>query len=216
MQSFGNLDDILCKISCKKGEYSGFVPFITLKRYYNQRVPEGDLILCEGATLSSVIWKGQYRREILRTQKKIEQLNYLFGQEEQLNLPLRGFYVIRGEVPIEQAIINGRRYYVIDGYKKSTKYVAGFITYLEWVKDFIIAMNTSGTIAVVLSENSSIFNRKDLIGIIARQIARYRQYGPFIGVFALVLPDGTIIPYGSSKPFGSALSTFTSPKIYMK
>jgi hypothetical protein len=45
---------------------------------------------------------------------------------------------------------------------------------------------------------------------------RYKQYGPFIIVFALVLPDGIIIPYGSSKPSGSALSTFTSPKIYMK
>jgi len=207
MQLPKGLDDIIslsCNISCKgrkrRGEYIGFVPSQIIEDN-KQKALKGTLILCEG-TIIDAIWEGKYTSRMWKTYNEVVQLNY--------NLPLQVVYVIKGSVPIKGVIIEEQKYYVIiNGNGKKSGLVAAFITYSDWVKNFIIAMNTPKAIPILLLEKPSIYDERDLVGRVAYQIMLYaRYYGSFVGGLALMLPDGTIIPYGISKSAGSYFSAF--------
>ncbi|MFP3284256.1 MAG: hypothetical protein RXO65_02320, partial [Candidatus Nanopusillus acidilobi] len=102
--------------------YEAFVPNGQTINYNGQTDPIGDLILNNGTTLHDVIWNGQYASTIINNHNQIVQLNNQFvGQTDPINnqpyVPLQDLYVIKGQVPIEQAIINGQTYYVIEANK---------------------------------------------------------------------------------------------------
>jgi len=52
------------------------------------------------------------------------------------------FYVIKGQVPIENVTINGQTYYVIDADKINPADIAG--SYWRWVNNFVTVINTQG------------------------------------------------------------------------
>jgi len=83
------------------------------------------------------------------------------GQTDPVNnqpyVPLQDFYVIKGQVPIKLATINGQTYYVIEANKINPADIAGFYTYDKWVSNFVAAMNTPGTYAAGLPGNSPVY-----------------------------------------------------------
>jgi hypothetical protein len=207
------LDDIL-KSKCKRGGYSEFIPYSMKKikkdKGYENRhnVLEGELVLCDETIISPVRWRGRSVRGMSETYTEIEQLNHHFDGKYQL----QAFFVIKGSIPIEKETRRKKEYYVIDGYKKDSKYVAKFFTYSKWVKEFIMAMNNPKIEVVSLSPESSVYRGGGSVERVARRISKYAQYGPFIGGLALITPRGTIIPYGVIRPSSPIFSTFTSPE----
>jgi hypothetical protein len=181
--------------------------------------PVGDLILSNGTTIHDVIWDGQYASTIINNHNQIVQLNSQFvGQTDPVNnqpyVPLQDFYVIKGQVPIEQTTISGQTYYVIDANKINPANVAGFYTYQGWVSNFVAAINTPGTYAAGLPGNSPVFTWTNITGTVAYQTILYGEHKLFAGGGGtiLVLPNKTIIPYGSSEsPSGPSLLSFINP-----
>jgi hypothetical protein len=198
--------------------YEAFVPNGQTINYNGHTDPVGELILNNGKTIDNVIWDGQYANTIMQNHDQIVQLNNQFvGQTDPINnqpyVPLQDFYVIKGQVPIEQVTINGQTYYVIDANNINPADIAGFYTYDKWITNFVEAINTPGTIPERLPGNSPVFTWPNPIGTLAYETHLYQHY--IIGFFGgdiLVIPDGTIIPYGSSTPSGSALFNFTTPQ----
>ncbi|MFP3289978.1 MAG: hypothetical protein RXN31_02060 [Candidatus Nanopusillus acidilobi] len=197
--------------------YGAFVPNGQTINYNGQTDPTGNLILNNGTTLHDVIWDGQYASTIINNHNQIVQLNSQFvGQTDPVNnqqyVPLQDFYVIKGQVPVEQATINGQTYYIIEANKINPADIAGFYTYDKWVSNFVAAMNTPGTTAAGLPGNSPVFQWANVTGTLVYQTQLYGQYGPFPGRYVLVLPNKTIIPYGvNNDVFGTALSNFYVP-----
>jgi len=195
--------------------YEAFAPSGTIS-YKGQTAPEGDLILPNGTTLTNVIWNGRYAGTIIQNHNQIVQLNNQFvGQTDPVNnqpyVPLQDFYVIKGQVPVQQVTINGQTYYVIQASSINPADIGVFDTYQGWVPDVVVAMNTPGTYAAVLPGNSPVFQWENLKGTVAYQTMVYGEYSPFAGGNVLVLPNRTIIPYGDF-PSGSAFLNFTSPQ----
>ena len=197
--------------------FEAFVPSGTIS-YKGQTDPEGDLILPNGTTLTNVIWDGQYASTINQNHNQIVQLNNQFvGQTDPVNnqpyVPLQDFYVIKGQVPIQQVTLNGQTYYVIEASSINPANIAGFYTYDKWVPNFIAAINTPGTYAAVLPGNSPVFQWTNTTGTVAYQTWIYQDYiRGFAGRVVLVQSNGTIIPYGAGTPSGSALFNFSSPQ----
>ena len=197
--------------------YEAFAPSGTIS-YKGQTDPEGDLILPNGTTLTNVIWNGQYAGTIIQNHNQIVQLNNQFvGQTDPVNnqpyVPLQDFYVIKGQVPIQQATLNGQTYYVIEADKINPANIAGFYTYDKWVPKFEVAINTQGTYAAGLPGNSPVFQWTNTTGTVAYQTIVYQHYANLFGRSVLILPNKTIIPYGiTTSPSGSALFNFTSPQ----
>jgi hypothetical protein len=197
--------------------YEAFVPNGQTINYNGQTDPTGTLILNNGTTIQDVIWDGQYSNTIIQNHNQIVQLNNQFvGQTDPINnqqyVPLQDFYVIKGQVPIEQVTINGQTYYVIEANNINLADIAGFYTYQGWVTNFVEAMNTPGTYATGLPGNSPVFRWENLTGTVAYQTIVYGRYGSLSGGITLVLPNGTIIPYGTfDNPSGSAFYSFIFP-----
>jgi len=183
--------------------YEAFVPNSQTVNYNGQTDPVGNLILNNGTTLHDVIWDGQYASTIINNHNQIVQLNGQFvGQTDPVNnqpyVPLQDFYVIKGQVPVEQATINGQTYYIIDADKINPANIAGFYTYDKWVSNFVAAMNTPGTNAAVIPGNSPVYDWANVTGTLVYQTIKYEQYGLYgAGRHVLVLPNETIIPYGA-------------------
>jgi hypothetical protein len=190
--------------------YEAFVPSGTIS-YDGHTDPVGDLILNNGTTLNHVVWDGQYAGTIIQNHNEIVQLNNQFvGQTDPVNnqpyVPLQDFYVIKGQVPIQQVTINGQTYYVIQASSINPGNVAGFYTYQGWVPNFVVAMNTPGTYAAVIPGNSPVYDWANVTGTLVYQTKIYQQYIPaFDGGYVLVLPNKTIISYGAGTPVGSAI-----------
>jgi hypothetical protein len=195
--------------------YEAFVPSGTIN-YNGHTDPTGTLILSNGNTIHDVVWDGQYANTIIQNHEQIVQLNNQFvGQTDPVNnqpyVPLQDFYVIKGQIPIEQVTINGQTYYVIEASSINPANIAGFYTYQAWVPNFEVAMNTPGTYAARLPGNSPVFQWENLTGTVAYQTLQYNELGA--GGYILVLPNKTIIPYGIlNSPSGSALANFDSPQ----
>ena len=141
------------------------------------------------------------------------------GQTDPVNnqpyVPLQDFYVIKGQVPVQQVTINGQTYYVIEASSINPGNIAGFYTYQGWVPNFVTAINTPGTYAAVLPGNSPVFQWTNITGTVAYQTMLYGHYNPYVyiaGGAVLVQPNGNIISYGTSTPSGSALLNFTTPQ----
>jgi hypothetical protein len=185
--------------------------------YNGHTDPVGTLILPNGTTLPNAVWNGRYAGTIIQNHNQIVQLNSQFiGQTDPVNnqpyVPLQDFYVIKGQVPIQQVAINGQVYYVIDADKISVANIAGFYTYQAWIPNFVAAMNTPGTYAAGLPGNSPVFQWENLTGTVAYQTMVYGGYGAGPGGYVLVLSNKTIIPYGIPfSPAGSAIP-FDSPQ----
>jgi len=200
--------------------YEAFVPNGQTINYNGHTDPEGDLILNNGTTIQNVIWDGQYSDTIIQNHDQIVQLNNQFvGQTDPINnqpyVPLQDFYVIKGQVPVEQVTINGQTYYVIDANNINPADIAGFYTYQGWVTNFVAAMNTPGTYAAGLPGNSPVFQWENLTGTVAYQTLLYQQYyGSLSGGYVLVLPNKTIISYGVGIPSGSAISFDSPSQVY--
>jgi hypothetical protein len=196
--------------------YEAFVPSGTIN-YNGHTDPTGTLILSDGNTIQNVVWDGQYAGTIIQNHNEIVQLNNQFvGQTDPVNnqqyVPLQDFYVIKGQVPIQQVTINGQTYYVIQASSINPGNIAGFYTYQAWVPNSVAAMNTPGTYAAGLPGNSPVFQWTNTTGTVAYQTMLYGQYGPFPGGVVLVLPN-KIIPYGTfDNIIGSALFNFTTPQ----
>ncbi|WP_202904439.1 hypothetical protein [Caldivirga sp. MU80] len=131
--------------------YEAFVPSGTIS-YKGQTDPEGDLILPNGTTLPNAVWNGKYADTIIKNHNAIVQLNNQFvGQTDPVNnqpyVPLQDFYVIKGQVPVQQVTINGQTYYIIEASSINPANIAGFYTYDKWVPNFEVAINTPGTYA---------------------------------------------------------------------
>jgi len=201
--------------------YEAFVPNGQTIDIDGQTDPLGDLILSNGTTLHDVIWDGQYAGTIINNHNQIVQLNNQFvGQTDPINnqpyVPLQDLYVIKGQVPIEQATINGQTYYIIEANKINPADIAGFYTYDKWVSNFVAAMNTPGTYAAVLPGNSPVFQWTNTTGTVAYQTMLYEHYSPSFssGRVVLVLPN-KIIPYGITySPSGSAISFDSPSQVY--
>jgi len=195
--------------------YEAFVPSGTIN-YNGHTDPIGTLILSNGNTIQNVVWDGQYSSTIIQNHNQIVQLNDQFvGQTDPVNnqpyVPLQDFYVIKGQVPIEQVTLNGQTYYVIEANKINPAYIAGFDTYQAWVPNFVTAMNIQGTYAASIPGNSPVFQWTNTTGTVVYQTQLYGQYGSFAGRYVLVLPNGTIIPYGAiGNTAGASLSNFYS------
>jgi hypothetical protein len=195
--------------------YEAFVPNGQTMNYNGHKDPAGDLILDNGNVLHNVIWDGKYSDTIIENHNQIVDLNNEFvGQIDPINhqpyVPLRDFYVIKGQVPIEQVTINGQTYYVIEANKINPANIAGFYTYDKWIPDFVTAMNTPGTYAAGLPGNSPVFQWTNTTGTVAYQTMIYGHYGPFDGGVVLALPNKTIIPYGTTYyPSGTSLNDYT-------
>ena len=201
--------------------YEAFVPNGQTINYNGQTDPIGDLILNNGTTVHDVIWNGQYASTIINNHNQIVQLNGQFvGQTDPVNnqpyVPLQDLYVIKGQVPIEQATINGQTYYVIEANKINPADIAGFYTYDKWVSNFIAAMNTPGTYAAGLPGNSPVYDWANITGTLPYQIILYHQHSlNLAGGGLLVLPNETIIPYGiTSSPSGSAIPFDLPQQVY--
>jgi hypothetical protein len=143
--------------------------------------------------------------------------NQFVGQTDPFNnqqyVPLQDFYVIKGQVPVEQVTINGQTYYVIEANDINPANIAGFYTYQGWVSNFVAAMNTPGTYAAVIPGNSPVYDWTNTTGTIAYQTKVYQDYMlGSSGGDLLVLPNKTIFSYGSFIPLGSALFNFTTPQ----
>jgi len=194
--------------------YIGFVPNGQTISYNGHIDPEGELILPNGTKIQDVIWDGQYAGTIIQNHNQIDTLNNQFvGQTDPINnqpyVLLKDVYVIDAnniKVPIQQAIINGQTYYVIEANKINSADIAGFYTYQGWVSNFVEAMNTPGTYAAGLPGNSPVFQWENLTGTVAYQTMLYQHYIPaFNGGYVLVLPNKTTISYGAGTPSGSAI-----------
>ena len=181
--------------------YEAFVPQNTIN-YNGNTDPTGDLILSNGTTIHNTIWNGQYASTIIQNHNQIVQLNNQFvGQTDPVNnqpyVNLQDFYVIKGQVPVQQVTINGQTYYVIEANNINPANIAGFYTYDKLVPNFEVAINTPGTYAAGLPGNSPVFQWTNTTGTIAYQTM---SLGPYIRGFSggavLVLPNKTIIPYG--------------------
>jgi hypothetical protein len=202
--------------------YEAFVPSSQTINYNGHTDPVGTLILPNGTTLTNVIWNGRYAGTIIQNHEQIVQLNSQFvGQTDPVNnqpyVPLQDFYVIKGQVPVQQVTINGQTYYVIDADKINPGDIAGFYTYDKWVPNFVAAINTPGTYAAGLPGNSPVFQWENLTGTVAYQTTLYEGHGVGGGSReVLIEPNKTIISYGViPSPSGSALSNFTAPyKLY--
>jgi hypothetical protein len=199
--------------------YEGFVPNGQTVNISGQTDPVGDLILNNGTTLHDVVWNGQYASTIINNHNQIVQLNSQFvGQTDPVNnqpyVPLQDLYVIKGQVPVEQATINGQTYYVIEANKINPADIAGFYTYDKWVSNFVAAMNTPGTTAAALPGNSPVYDWANVTGTVAYQTMLYEHYYPYLnGGYLLVLPNKTIISYGTSDNIqGAYLSNFALPQ----
>jgi len=198
--------------------YEAFVPSGTIS--YKETDPEGDLILPNGTTLTNVIWNGQYASTINQNHNQINQLNNQFvGQTDPVNnqpyVNLQDVYVVKGQVPVQQVTINGQPYYVIEANKINPANIAGFYTYDKWVSNFEVAMNTQGTYAAVIPGNSPVFQWANTTGTVAYQTTVYQDYiRGFVGRYVLVQPNGTIIPYGSGTPSGTAISFDFPQQVY--
>jgi len=199
--------------------YEAFVPSGTIN-YNGHTDPTGTLILSNGNTIQNAVWDGQYSGTIIQNHDQIVQLNGQFvGQTDPVNnqpyVPLQDFYVIKGQVPIEQVTINGQTYYVIEANMINPANIAGFYTYQGWVPNFVVAMNTPGTYAAGLPGNSPVFQWTNTTGTVAEQTWVYQDYiNGFFGRAVLVQLNGTIIPYGinTNIPPGTYLLNFTNPK----
>ncbi|MDT7970427.1 MAG: hypothetical protein RQ842_07650 [Vulcanisaeta sp.] len=195
--------------------YEAFVPNGQTINYNGHTDPTGILILSNGTVIQNVVWDGQYAGTIIQNDNQIVQLNSQFvGQTDPVNhqpyVPLQDFYVIKGQVPIEQVTINGQTYYVIEANNINPADIAGFYTYQGWVPNFVEAINTPGTYAAGLPGNSPVFQWENLTGTVAYQTMVYGHYGPFDGGVVLVLPNETIIPYGTTyNPSGTSLNNYT-------
>lgn len=191
--------------------YEAFVPNGQTMDYNGNTDPTGTLILNNRTTIHNVVWDGQYANTIIQNHNQIVQLNNQFvGQTDLVNnqqyVPLQDLYVIKGQVPIEQVTINGQTYYVIEANNINPADIAGFYTYQGWVTNFVEAMNMPGTYAAGLPGNSPVFQWTNTPGTVAYQTIVYQHYIPaFDGGYVLVLPNGTIISYGSDTPSGSAI-----------
>jgi len=182
--------------------YEAFVPSSQTINYNGHTDPVGTLILPNGTTLTNVIWNGRYAGTIIQNHEQIIQLNSQFvGQTDPVNnqpyVPLQDFYVIKGQVPIEQVTINGQTYYVVEAGSINPGNIAGFYTYQGWVPNFVVAMNTPGTYAAVLPGNSPVFQWTNTTGTVAYQTSVYQQYiGYSAGRHVLVQSNEPIISYG--------------------
>jgi len=200
--------------------YEAFVPDGQTINYNGHTDPEGNLILSNGKTIDDVIWDGQYANTIIQDHNQIDQLNNQFvGQSDPINnqqyVPLQDFYVIKGQVPVEQVTINAQTYYVIEANNINPGNIAGFYTYDNWVSNFVEAMNTPGTYAAVLPGNSPVFQWTNTTGTVAYQTLLYQQYyGSLSGGYVLVLPNKAIISYGVGIPSGSAISFDSPSQVY--
>ena len=197
--------------------YEAFVPSGTIS--YKETDPEGDLILPNGTTLTNVIWNGQYASTINQNHNQINQLNNQFvGQTDPINnqqyVNLQDFYVIKGQVPVEQVTINGQTYTVIEADKINPANIAGFYTYDKWVPNFEVAMNMPRTYAAGLPGNSPVFQWTNTTGTVAYQTIVYQHYiRGSAGGDVLVQPNETIISYGvNGDVLGSSLFNFTTPQ----
>jgi len=195
--------------------YEAFVPNGQTMDYNGNTDPTGTLILSNGTSIPA-IWTGQYAKTIIQNHNQIVRLNNQFvGQTDPINgqqyVPLQDFYVIKGQVPVEQVTINGQTYYVIEANNINPADIAGFYTYQGWVTNFVEAMNTPGTYAARLPGNSPVYDWANITGTVAYQTLQYDELGT--GGYILVLPNTTIIPYGIlDSPSGSALTNFDSPQ----
>ena len=194
--------------------YEAFVPSGTIN-YNGHTDPTGTLILSNGNTIQNVVWDGQYSNTIIQNHNQIVQLNNQFvGQTDPVNnqpyVPLQDFYVIKGQVPIQQVTINGQTYYVIEASSINPANIAGFYTYQGWVPNFVVAMNTQGTYAAGLPGNSPVFQWENLTGTVAYQTMVYEHYVVgFSGGAVLVQTNGTIIPYGiNTNIAGASLNNY--------
>jgi hypothetical protein len=182
--------------------YEAFVPNGQTIDYDGHTDPIGDLILNNGNTIQDVVWDGQYANTIVQNHDQIVQLNDQFvGQTDPVNnqpyVPLQDFYVIKGQVPIEQVTINGQTYYVIDADKINPADIAGFYTYQGWISNFVEAMNTPGTYAARLPGNSPVFQWTNTTGTVAYQTHLYQDYMlGSAGGYVLVQSNEPIISYG--------------------
>jgi len=121
--------------------YEAFVPNGQTINYNGHTDPTGTLILSNGTTIQNVVWNGQYAGTIIQNHNQIVQLNDEWvGRTDPVNnqqyVPLQDFYVIKGQVPIENVTINGQTYYVIDADKINPADIAGFFTYQGVGKQF--------------------------------------------------------------------------------
>jgi hypothetical protein len=200
--------------------YEAFVPNGQTINYNGHTDPEGDLILNNGSTIKDVIWDGQYSNTIIQNHNQIVQLNNQFvGQTDPINnqpyVPLQDFYVIKGQVPVEQVTINGQTYYVIDANNINPADIAGFYTYQGWVTNFVEAMNTPGAYAASVVGNSPVYDWANITGTLVYQTQLYGHYGSFSGRYVLVLPNNTIIPYGVNKYIeGSSFNKYVLTPVY--
>jgi len=198
--------------------YEAFVPNGQTMDYNGNTDPTGTLILSNGTEIKNVIWDGQYANTIIQNHNQIVQLNSQFvGQTDPVNnqqyVPLQDFYVIKGQVPIEEVTINGQTYYVIDANNINSADIAGFYTYQGWVTNFVEAMNTPGTYAAGLPGNSPVFQWTNTTGTVAYQTIKYEQYGLYAsGRAVLVLPTGTIITYGTIDSLSGTAIPFDFPQ----
>jgi len=199
--------------------YEAFAPSDQTVNYNGHTDPIGTLILPNGTTLPNAVWNGQYASTIIQNHNQIVQLNNQFvGQTDPVNnqpyVPLQDFYVIKGQIPIQQATINGQTYYVIEANSINPANIAGFYTDDKWVPNFEVAINTPGTYAAVLPGNSPVFQWTNTTGTVAYQTMVYEHYYPYLnGRAVLVQSTGTIIPYGTFDNIqGAYLSNFTLPQ----
>jgi len=198
--------------------FNGFVPSGQTVSYKGSQDPVGDLILSNGTKLPNVIWNGQYAGTIIQNHNQIVQLNNQFvGQTDPVNnqpyVPLQDFYVIKGQIPLQQVTINGQTYYVIEASSINPGNIAGFYTYQGWVPNFVVAMNTQGTYAAGLPGNSPVFQWTNLTGTVAYQTMVYQDYiRGSAGGYVLIQKNGTIIPYGINiNIFGASFNSYINP-----
>ncbi|MFP3316726.1 MAG: hypothetical protein RXN91_10355 [Caldivirga sp.] len=161
--------------------YEAFAPSSQTINYNGHTDPVGTLILPNGTALSNVIWNGQYAGTIIQNHNEIVQLNDQFvGQTDPVNnqryVPLQDFYVIKGQVPVEQATLNGQTYYVIEASSINPANIAGFYTYPPLIPNFVVAMNTQGTYAAVLPGNSPVYDWTNVTGILVYETHLYQDY----------------------------------------
>jgi hypothetical protein len=201
--------------------YEAFVPSGQTINYNGHTDPVGDLILNNGNTIHNVVWDGQYASTIIQNHNQIVQLNNQFvGQIDPVNnqpyVPLQDFYVIKGQVPIEQVTINGQTYYVIEASSINPGDVAGFYTYPPSIPNFVVAINTPGTYAASVVGNSPVYDWANITGTLVYQTQLYGHYGPFAGRYVLVLPtNGTILPYGVNTYIeGSSFNKYILTPVY--
>ena len=199
--------------------YEAFVPQNTIN-YNGHTDPTGDLILNNGTTIHNTIWNGQYSSTIIQNHDQIGQLNNQFvGQTDPVNnqpyVPLQDFYVIKGQVPIQQVTINGQPYYVIEVNNINPANIAGFYTYDKLVPNFEVAINTLGTTVASMPGNSPVYDWANVTGTLVYETHLYQDYADLFGGSVLILPNKTIIPYGiTTSPSGSAIPFVVPSQVY--